>query len=134
MVNTWITGLKQYNSGKDKWCIPRKGSDDYNKIMGGIKQPKTKQATKEQPKTKQLTFKEIDERRTKEDKQRRAENAKLKRRAKSMYASRSKKKSSPIDFEKDRKETEEVIKKYDELNLKKNLVKNVVKKKSGVLL
>ena len=26
--------LKKYNEGSDKWCIPRKGSEDYLKIRG----------------------------------------------------------------------------------------------------
>ena len=25
--------LKKYNEGSDKWCMPRKGSEDYLKIM-----------------------------------------------------------------------------------------------------
>ena len=60
MVNTWITALKQYNVGKDKWCIPKKGSDDYNKIMGGVKSNKKED---KQQKTKQPTQKEIEENR-----------------------------------------------------------------------
>jgi hypothetical protein len=29
----YIDALKKYNEGKDKWCTPRKGSDDYKKIL-----------------------------------------------------------------------------------------------------
>ena len=28
----WIEALREYNKGKSKWCIPRKGSDDYNAV------------------------------------------------------------------------------------------------------
>ena len=29
----YIDALKKYNEGSDKWCMPRKGSEDYLKIM-----------------------------------------------------------------------------------------------------
>ena len=29
----YIDALKKYNEGKDKWCIPRKGSVDYLQMM-----------------------------------------------------------------------------------------------------
>jgi hypothetical protein len=29
----YIDALKKYNEGSDKWCMPRKGSDDYLKII-----------------------------------------------------------------------------------------------------
>ena len=28
----YIDALRIYNEGKDKWCVPRKGSEDYVKI------------------------------------------------------------------------------------------------------
>ena len=28
----YIDALRKYNEGKDKWCIPRKGTEDYLKI------------------------------------------------------------------------------------------------------
>ena len=28
----WIQALKEWNSGKDKYCIPRKGSPDYEEV------------------------------------------------------------------------------------------------------
>jgi hypothetical protein len=41
----YIDALKKYNEGSDKWCIPRKGSEDYLKIrsmMNKISQKKMK--------------------------------------------------------------------------------------------
>ena len=35
--NRWMEGLHRYNKHSDEWCIPRKGSDRYNEIMGRIK-------------------------------------------------------------------------------------------------
>jgi len=32
-MNSWIKGLKEYNKGSDSFCIPKKGSKGYNKIM-----------------------------------------------------------------------------------------------------
>ena len=29
----YIEALKKYNEGSDKWCMPRKGSVDYLKII-----------------------------------------------------------------------------------------------------
>jgi hypothetical protein len=29
----YIDALKKYNEGKDKWCTPRKGTEDYKKIL-----------------------------------------------------------------------------------------------------
>lgn len=37
MVNRWIEALKDYNAGKNTWCIPRKNSRDYNAIMSALK-------------------------------------------------------------------------------------------------
>jgi hypothetical protein len=37
MPNTWINALQQWNEGKQKWSIPKKGSKGYNevrKLMG----------------------------------------------------------------------------------------------------
>jgi len=33
----YIDALKKYNEGKDKWCMPRKGSEDYLKIRKMMK-------------------------------------------------------------------------------------------------
>jgi hypothetical protein len=37
----YIDGLKKYNEGKDKWCMPRKGSNDYLKIRDMMNKAKT---------------------------------------------------------------------------------------------
>lgn len=42
---SWIAALKTYNSRQPAWCIPRKGTDEYNKvrkIMNGEKTKKPK--------------------------------------------------------------------------------------------
>lgn len=31
-MNTWLEALKKYNAGKGAWCLPKKGSDEYNKV------------------------------------------------------------------------------------------------------
>jgi len=46
MPSLWIDALKQFNTGGKAWCIPRKGTEDYDKVralMGGkaIKDAKT---------------------------------------------------------------------------------------------
>ena len=33
----YIDALKKYNEGKDKWCMPRKGSEDYLNIIKMVK-------------------------------------------------------------------------------------------------
>lgn len=32
MVNNWIRALKKFNKNKDEWCIPKKGSKEYNEV------------------------------------------------------------------------------------------------------
>jgi len=37
MSKTWLQALKEFNNGKDKWTIPKKGTKDYlqvKKLMG----------------------------------------------------------------------------------------------------
>ena len=47
-MTKYIEALKEYNRGKDKWCMPRKGSDDYKLIIKIIeKNNGTKLSTKE---------------------------------------------------------------------------------------
>lgn len=29
---SWINALKLWNQNKKKWCIPKKGTDDYNQV------------------------------------------------------------------------------------------------------
>ena len=38
MVMKYSSALKKYNEGSDKWCMPRKGSVDYLKIIKAMKQ------------------------------------------------------------------------------------------------
>jgi len=39
---TWIEALKTYNSRQPAWCIPRKGTDEYNKVRKIMSGEKTK--------------------------------------------------------------------------------------------
>ncbi len=29
----WMEALKKYNAGKDKWCVPKKGSREHKEVM-----------------------------------------------------------------------------------------------------
>jgi uncharacterized FlaG/YvyC family protein len=33
MVNIWISALKEFNSKKGMWCLPKKGSAEHTKVM-----------------------------------------------------------------------------------------------------
>lgn len=33
MANNYILALKEFNKNKPKWCVPKKGSADYQKVM-----------------------------------------------------------------------------------------------------
>jgi hypothetical protein len=33
----WIEALKIYNQSKDMWCIPKKGTEDYNEVIAIMK-------------------------------------------------------------------------------------------------
>jgi hypothetical protein len=66
MPSTWITALKEWNQGKSTWCIPQKGSSEYNEVKAIMDRnktpkPKTKKAKpktkKAKPKTKKATKK-----------------------------------------------------------------------------
>jgi hypothetical protein len=41
---TWIAALKKWNSGKKTWCIPKKGSSEYDEVIKLMGAPKTKKA------------------------------------------------------------------------------------------
>jgi hypothetical protein len=43
----YIDALRKYNEGKDKWCSPRKGSEDYLKIIKMVKKISKIKKTKE---------------------------------------------------------------------------------------
>lgn len=32
MANKWITALKKWNEKNEKWCVPRKGTPEYNEV------------------------------------------------------------------------------------------------------
>lgn len=32
IMSAWVTALKEYNEGKDHWCVPRKGTKEYNEV------------------------------------------------------------------------------------------------------
>ena len=38
MNNPWIQALTRYNNGKTCWCIPRKGSEDHDELLRGIRE------------------------------------------------------------------------------------------------
>ena len=73
-MNSWISGLKEYNKGSNSWCIPKKGSQGYNYIMNKIK-PVTSKEIQERgsglsrAKEIQARSKEIQESRQKATKQ-----------------------------------------------------------------
>jgi hypothetical protein len=32
MSNAWITALKKFNEGKGTWCLPKKGTKEYDEV------------------------------------------------------------------------------------------------------
>jgi len=32
MANKWITALKKWNEKNEKWCVPRKGTPEYEEV------------------------------------------------------------------------------------------------------
>lgn len=49
MTNSWIDALKKWNAGKDMWCLPKKGTKDYDEVKALMspKAEKTPKAKKE---------------------------------------------------------------------------------------
>ena len=43
---SWIAALKKYNSRQPAWCIPRKGTDEYNQVRKIMSEEKTKLSKK----------------------------------------------------------------------------------------
>jgi len=41
----YIEALKKYNEGKDRWCTPRKGTEDHKKILKMMKEKRTSAAS-----------------------------------------------------------------------------------------
>lgn len=44
--SVWILALKEFNKGKGEWCVPRKGSPEYNEIKKIMDKLKTKEVKK----------------------------------------------------------------------------------------
>jgi hypothetical protein len=42
MPSLWITALQQYNGTKGPWCIPRKGTKEYDEVKSIMESKKTK--------------------------------------------------------------------------------------------
>jgi hypothetical protein len=40
-LNSWVQGLVNANAGHDEFCIPRRGTNRYDEIMGRIRRPDT---------------------------------------------------------------------------------------------
>ena len=43
MPNPYMDALKKFNEGKSGWCVPRKGTADYQKVMGLMTKPAPKE-------------------------------------------------------------------------------------------
>ena len=55
MALTWIQALKKWNSTNTCWCVPRKGTEQYNEVMAMMKEDTPKKKVKipeEEKKTK----------------------------------------------------------------------------------
>ena len=42
MPNPYMDALKKFNEGKTGWCVPRKGTADYQKVMRLMTKPASK--------------------------------------------------------------------------------------------
>ena len=40
MPNKWIDALKEHNKGSNKWCVPKKGTPEYDSIIKTMNKPK----------------------------------------------------------------------------------------------
>ena len=47
----FIDALKQYNKNEIKWTVPKRGTEDYNKVMKIMNELKAKTATPANPAT-----------------------------------------------------------------------------------
>jgi hypothetical protein len=48
MPNAWITALKKFNEGKGTWCLPKKGTKEYDEVRAlMVAKPKEESAPKE---------------------------------------------------------------------------------------
>mgnify|MGYP001547179359 CR=1 FL=1 len=55
MTNSWLIALKEYNKNKDKWCIPKKGSKEYNEVIKNMNKIGKKETKEKKPKEKKQT-------------------------------------------------------------------------------
>jgi len=49
-MSKYFEALKEYNKGKDKWCMPMKGTDDYKIIIKIIEKNKVIKSSSKVPK------------------------------------------------------------------------------------
>jgi hypothetical protein len=56
----YIDALKKYNEGSDKWCMPKKGSEDYIKIINMMKKISNIKKSKEDTDIKDVNMKSTD--------------------------------------------------------------------------
>jgi hypothetical protein len=56
----WIEALKQWNSQKDMWCIPRKGTKEYDEVKAIMTSDKPKEQPKEVKKQTEKEMKEME--------------------------------------------------------------------------
>ena len=60
-MNKWRVALKKWNEGKNKWCVPRKGSSGHKEVMD-IVAGKTIRYQKVKPKVRPIVSKSYKER------------------------------------------------------------------------
>jgi hypothetical protein len=55
MPNAWITALKKFNEGKGAWCLPKKGTKEYDEVRAlMVAKPKEESAPKKKPSVKAM--------------------------------------------------------------------------------
>jgi len=47
MINSWVVALKEFNKNKSIWCIPKKGTKEYNEVRKIMDNMDTKKKVKE---------------------------------------------------------------------------------------
>ena len=60
-MNKWRVALKKWNEGKNKWCVPRKGSSGHKEVMD-IVAGKATRSKKVKPKVRPIVSKSYKER------------------------------------------------------------------------
>ena len=54
MALTWIQALKKWNSTNTCWCVPRKGTEQYNEVMALMKEDTSKKKVKKPEEEKKI--------------------------------------------------------------------------------